>query len=286
MLPEFKIYRPDTLTAAKEMLKDGNYKIIAGGTDVIVNLRKKEKIDVHLLDISGLKELKFITLNKKKIHIGALSTFTEIFESPVIETAAPILKKAVENAGSCQIRNRGTIGGNICNASPAADSVPALVALNAYVVLESYENKRKISLTDFIEAPYKKDLKNSEILSEIIIDSMDKSAGYSFNKLARREALAISRMNVVVILNTKENNIISAVISPGSVMPIPQRLKEAEDMLVGKKPDKNLFVAVGKKVGEIMVNRTGVRWSTEYKKPVLEAMVERSLNEAYGMING
>jgi CO/xanthine dehydrogenase FAD-binding subunit len=275
MLPEFNFKRPETLREALKDYSSENYKLIAGGTDMIVEMRKEKDIDYDILDISGLGELKGIKKEKSKIYIGALTTFSDVFTSAVITKEAPLLKEAVRNAGSLQIRNRGTIGGNICNASPAADSVPALVALDAEVNLVSSDGERTLKLDEFITWPYDTDIKEDEILKSISFKPAEYT-GYHFYKLGRREALAVSRMNVAVMLNIKKGIIESAVISPGSVMPTPGRVNEAERLAEGNKPSGELFEKAGVKVSEIMIEQSGIRWSTEYKKPVIEQMVKRA----------
>jgi CO/xanthine dehydrogenase FAD-binding subunit len=282
MLPEFNFKRPQTLTEALEIYSSGGYSIIAGGTDVIVELRKEKKIEQDILDITGLDELKGIRKDGKNIIIGALSTFSDVFRNPIIEKEAPLLKEAVRNAGSLQIRNRGTIGGNICNASPAADSVPALVALDAMLTLASPRGERMVKLDEFITWPYATDIKEGEILKSISF-SPPEFTGYHFYKLGRREALAISRMNVAVMLKIKGGKIEKAFISPGSVMPSPGRVSGAEKLVEGKNPSKELFEKAGVKVSEIMIKESGIRWSTEYKKPVIEQMVKRALTFAAGL---
>ncbi|MEA3507183.1 MAG: FAD binding domain-containing protein [Elusimicrobiota bacterium] len=282
MLPEFNFKRPQTLIEALEIYSSGNYSIIAGGTDVIVELRKEKKAEQDILDITGLDELKGIRKEGKNIVIGALSTFSEVFSSPLIEKEAPLLKEAVRNVGSLQIRNRGTIGGNICNASPAADSVPALVALDSMLTLASPQGERKIKLDKFITWPYATDIKEEEILKSISF-SPPEFTGYHFYKLGRREALAISRMNVAVMLKIKGGKIEKAFISPGSVMPSPGRVSVAEKLVEGNKPSKEIFEKAGFKVSEIMIKESGIRWSTEYKKPVIEQMVKRALIFAAGL---
>lgn len=280
MLPEFNIVRPDCVEEAVKKLATEKYRIIAGGTDIIVEMRNKLSIEFDLMDITGLDELKHISEKGSRIHIGALVSFSDIFYSETIQNKAPILKAAVKNAGSVQIRNRATIGGNICNASPAADSVPALVALNAAVHLIGSRGSRDVPVEEFITGPYRIAIKKDEILSGVSFNKTGNSYGYSFYKLGRREALAISRMNVAVMLNIEDGKINDAVISPGSVMPAPGRIKEAEEIILGREPSPEVFRLAGEKVARVMVEKSGIRWSTEYKKPVIQTMVARALSQA------
>ncbi len=283
MLPEFDYYRARNIDDALEKLSSGNFKIIAGGTDMIVELRKEKKVDFNILDITGLEELKGIYQKEnRKIFVGALAVFGKIRGTRLLKEKAPLLCEGVKNAGSVQIRNRGTIGGNVCNASPAADSVPALVAMDARAVILSRTGQRTMSVEEFITWPYNNALKDGEILKGVILNPMDTRWGYSFYKLGRREALAISRMNVAVMLDIEDNVIKEAVISPGSVMPSPQKIKPAQELLAGEKPSEEIFDRAGKSVAEVMIDKSGRRWSTDYKEPVIRAMVKRALTEAAG----
>lgn len=283
MIPELNIERPASKEEALRILETGGYKIISGGTDIIVELRKKDSVDFNLLDISAIDDMRYIKEVDGKIHAGSRTTFSDILSSDLLLNKAPLIQKAVENSGCLQIRNRATIGGNASNASPAADSVPALCALDAEVVLLSLEGRRILKLQDYITGAYRTAAKDTEILEKIIFSPMPEGAGYSFIKLARREALAISRMNVAAYLLIENGKIKKAAVSPGSVMPSPGRISEAEELLTGESPSMELFKAASEKVGEVMIQKSGIRWSTEYKKPVIEAMVRRALGEAASM---
>ncbi|MGM0442143.1 MAG: FAD binding domain-containing protein [Elusimicrobiota bacterium] len=283
MLPEFDYYRAKNIEDALEKLSAGNYEIIAGGTDMVVELRKEKSVDFDILDITGLEELKGIYQKENgEIFIGALTVFGAVRGSRLLKEKTPLLCEGVKNAGSVQIRNRGTIGGNICNASPAADSVPALVAMDARAVILNRSGQRTLPVEELITWPYTNALEDGEILKGVILKPMDSRWGYSFYKLGRREALAISRMNVAVMVDVKDNVIKEAVISPGSVMPSPQKVKPAQDILAGEEPSEELFDRAGKEVARVMIEESGRRWSTDYKEPVIQAMVKRALTEAAG----
>ncbi|NLB35176.1 MAG: xanthine dehydrogenase family protein subunit M [Elusimicrobia bacterium] len=283
MIPELNIKRAQGKEEVLQILSMGGYKIICGGTDLIVNLRKKDKVDYDLVDISSVKELRYIREENGKICLGSGTTISDIIASSLIENKAPLLRKSVENAGCLQVRNRASIGGNIVNASPAADSVPALCVLDAEVSLASSKGRRVMKLEEFITGAYRSAVADDELLEEVSFSPLPEGATYSFIKLARRETLAISRLNVALYLVIKDGVIEKASISPGSVMPSPRRVGEAEELLIGEKPSIELFREVGKKVGEVMVEKSGVRWSTEYKKPVIEVLVRRALSEAAGL---
>lgn len=256
-------------------------KILAGGTDLILELRRKPKnYPKTIVDISFLQELDGIFENSNHIIIKPLSTHTKICKSDIIKNNAFLLCEAASQVGSLQIRNRGTIGGNIMNAAACADTVPPLIALNAEITLQSKNGIRNFQLSDFFIKPYKTKANPEEILTEIKINNLPKNAKSAFVKLGRRNALSISRLSVAaVLLQDQDGKIIDARIVPGAAFPTWQRVLEAEQMLVGQKPSVELFKAAGTKVSEVMISYTGRRWSTEYKEPVIAALVRRALEK-------
>jgi CO/xanthine dehydrogenase FAD-binding subunit len=258
----------------------------AGGTDVMIHLRERTEHmrQIRLLvDLSALSELKGVYLDASgQLHLGAMTTHTEAATSSLLRRHAPFLAAAAASVGSLQIRNTGTIGGNVCNGSPAADTVTPLTALHAEAVVQSVSGTRVVP----VPALYGRGgiaLTPGELVTEFVFPSF---AGWqtSFVKLGRRKALAISRMNVAAALELQNDGTITgARIAPGCVFRSPDCVNRAEEHLIGKAPSRALFAQAGQLSSEEMIRRTGVRWSTEYKQPVLEALVERALLQAAGM---
>lgn len=260
-------------------------KIYAGGTDLMVQLREEAprlRGVAYLMDITGLPALCGIEVRETEISIGAATTHTQVNTSEVLRKHVPFLSCASSTVGSEQIRNSGTVGGNICNASPAADTLSPFVALNARLVVCSVAGTRILALKDaFVKAGQLK-LEENELVTRIEIDRIDGFAT-SFMKLGRRKALAISRMNAAVALKIEDGVIREARIAPGCVFSTPDRVERAEAEILGKAPSAALFEATGRTVSDEMIARTGVRWSTEYKKPVIEALTARALCQAAGL---
>ncbi len=286
MIP-FNLERAESLEQALEFLdRDGTeVKIIAGGTDLMVELREispGEKGPGTVLDITPIDEIRGIKDDGSTITVGALTPHREISSSPIILQYAPLLASACSTVGAAQHRNIATIGGNVINGSPAADSVPALVALNAEAVFQSKSGERVSLLKDIYLKPYQTDIKDDEILTAVRFPRLPEGATSSYIKLGRRNALAISRMNVAVVLVIKDGEITEARISPGSTTPTPDRITTAEELLIGKEPSEELFRRAGQAVSEEMINRSGRRWSTPYKEPVIAALTARALGEAAG----
>jgi CO/xanthine dehydrogenase FAD-binding subunit len=195
-----------------------------------------------------------------------------------------LLASAAANIGSPQIRNRGTIGGNIMNAATCADTVPPLAALGATVTLQSSAGVRSVGLDQFFVKPYQTVARPDEVLTSIRFRKIAGGMRSAFIKLGRRNALAISRLSVAAMLRCDDDGrVVEARIVPGAALPVWKRVTEAENLLIGEKPSMRLFAAAGLKTSEVMIGHTGRRWSTEYKEPVLAVLVKRALAHCAGL---
>jgi carbon-monoxide dehydrogenase medium subunit/xanthine dehydrogenase FAD-binding subunit len=231
-----------------------------------------------VLDISGVPELGGIGESGGSIAIKPLTTHTELVRSDLVRKFAPLLGSAAAAMGSPQIRDRGTVGGNIMNAAACADTVPPLVALGATVTRQSQGGARELALADLFVKPYQTKARPGELLTAIRFPKLPPGARSAFIKLGRRNALSISRMSVAAVLQIgSDGSIVEARIVPGAAFPTWKRVSEAEQMLLGEKPAAKLFAAAGQEVSEEMIKATGRRWSTEYKEPVLAVLVRRAL---------
>lgn len=279
----FEYYSPKTLVEACELLKDSGHRcrILAGGTDVLVEMRRPaSESPSSIVDIGRIDALRGIKASGDYIVIGPLTTHDEIFRSQLVAQYAPLLRKAVSTIGSPQIRNRGTIGGNIMNAAACADTVPPLLILNARLKLTSAAGAREVALADFFVKPYVTVARRDEILTEILFKKLTAEMRGSFVKLGRRSALSIARLSVAALLKMNRGGTIDeARIVPGATFSAWKRVKEAEQLLIGQKPSKEVFQKAGIKVSEVMISQTGRRWSTEYKEPVIAVLVKRVLEQ-------
>jgi len=281
-------FKPENIDEVCALLseKGNNARVIAGGTDLLVESRYKKLAIQNLIDISQIPGLNDIYEEDNKIIIGVTATHDKIVNDPLINKHAPLLAEACRQIGSQQIRNRGTIGGNICNASPCADSIPPLFTLNAVLKIKSTNSETKIPISDFFSAPYHTKLTSDEWLTHIIIDKLEANYRSSFIKLGRRNALAISRINMATILKLSTNRILEARFSPGSVFPVWSRIDDVEKMLKDQDVSVELFEDAGQLVSKKMIEVSGIRWSTPYKEPVVAALTKRALCKAAGLENG
>ncbi len=273
--------KPETPNEALDLLSSGEFIPIAGGTDLIPQLRGGKPS--QLLDISRLG-MSFINDDNNFIEIGAACTHTILSTNNMIKENLPLVSRATSLVGSWQIRNRGTVGGNIINASPCADSVPALLNYDAELTLLSRKGKRTISLGQFVIGPYKTLINPDELLYSIRCHKAVGPSGSSYIKLGRRQAVNISRMTLAATIMRDDKGIIkNAIIAGGSIFPAPSRMNDLEKLLNGQKISEKLFEDAANFAAELMLKESGYRWSTPYKKPVLIGLMKRALHEASGM---
>jgi xanthine dehydrogenase iron-sulfur cluster and FAD-binding subunit A len=256
-------------------------RVLAGGTDLLIEWRRPTtKAPKVVLDISRVRELSGIVESDGSLTIGPLATHADLQGSELVQKFAPLLGVAAAAIGSPQIRARGTVGGNIMNAAACADTVPPLIALGATVTLQSKAGARELALADLFLKPYQTQAKPDELLMSIRFPKLAAGSRSAFIKLGRRNALSISRMSVAAMLQLGgDGRIAQARIVPGAAFPTWKRVLEAEQMLLGEKPEQKLFAAAGQKVSEEMIKATGRRWSTEYKEPVIAVLVRRALED-------
>jgi carbon-monoxide dehydrogenase medium subunit/xanthine dehydrogenase FAD-binding subunit len=277
MNASIEILTPKSLSEVLGILSNRNeiLRIIAGGTDIVTGIKQESKRFINtevLVDINHVSEVKGIELKDSKISIGAAVTFSDIINNSIIEKELPLLKTAVGTIGSMQIRNRATTAGNFVNNAPCADTVPALLIYNTTIEIESINSKREISLQEFLQGPYKTQLKKDEIVTRINIPVPPKTFVGEFYKLGRRQAVAISRITLAVLMELKEKKINEIRIASGAVTPIGTRFPELEKFAKGNEVDDNFLKILASKLGEEIIKLTGLRWSSEYKLPVVQQM--------------
>lgn len=285
-MKEFEYYKAKSLKEALHFAKTfgKNKRFLAGGTDLIVRLKDNLIKEENIIDIKGIEELKGIKEIGDEIEIGPLTTFSQIVESGLLKNYAPILVDASEKVGSLQIRNKGTIGGNICNASPAGDSIPPLFCLNADLVLESHNGKRVVNIENFFTGPGKTVMNDDEILTKIVIKKFKRGEYGFFNKLGQRNALTISIASSCVLIK-KENGIIQDVrIALGSVSPTVVRAKGVENLIKNlKEYKKENLMKICNEVEKEINPITDVRGSREYRIEVSKYLLFEALNYLLNM---
>lgn len=270
-----KIFRANNIAEAIELQQKHNGHYLAGGTDIMVGINSERFQPECLIDISLCKELYGIVEEKAVVKIGAYTTFTELEKSDIVQCLFPALAKAAASVGGPQIRNRGTIGGNICNASPAADTVPALVALNAVAVVEGSKGQRQLPVEQLFVAPRKTCLTEDEIVKELILS---KSGSVSdFMKVGKRNALAISSINMAIAIVKEAGQIQDIRVAVGSAAPTVRNCMGTAACL-----KEGGFSAIEAARGILMEEISPIddRWATaEYRRMVAGNMLESLMSK-------
>jgi carbon-monoxide dehydrogenase medium subunit len=285
LLPPFEYHEPETLDEACMKLFGlaDEAKILAGGTDLLVNMKKKVLRPKNLISIELIPGLGSIDFSGDQVVIGCNVTAAEVAESSVIKHHFPILVEGAGSLGSPLIRNRATIAGNIITARPAADTLPPLMALDARVVLKRQPGERTVEIRDLLKGPGETDLRADEILTSIIIEKMPPFSGGAYIKLGQRNALEIALVNVasLLVLSGDKGHVKRARIVMGAVGPTPLRALKAEEYLEGSIPDEKAFTKAADIAAEESRPITDHRASAEYRRWMVANLTKRTLLQAY-----
>lgn len=247
----------------------------------MISVRNGQMSSGYVMDVSRLDELRTITRTEDALIVGAAVTYTELINSRDVLENAPVLALAAKQVGSLQIRNVGTLGGNVANASPAADGVPALLVHNAWVRIQSAFKERVEPVESVIVGPYSTNLKPGELIVGFILAPLPDYRP-EFQRIARRRALSVARINAACVGKVDPNGVVTEIrLSVGSITPRPCRMTAAEDHLRGKVPDETTIREAAAEVSGEMIRQSGIRSSTEYKRPALEGLVVKTLSRMF-----
>ncbi|UCF10638.1 MAG: xanthine dehydrogenase family protein subunit M [Candidatus Bipolaricaulota bacterium] len=271
--------RPETIDALLEALETPGAAILCGGTDLMVKLRAGLVDPSLLVDISGLEALRGVRDEDGGIVIGAATPETELLENDAVRQRLPLLVAALETLGSVQIRNRGTLGGNLVNASPAADGALPLLLHDAEVVLASRGGVRRMPVEAFIVSPGKTQLRAGEFVQEIRIPAVDEEAVGRLHKVGRRRALTIAIASVGMLCRIREGRIAWIRLAAGSVAPRPIRLRPVEEALTGHVLDAELIPEARALAASAVSPIDDIRGTAEYRRGVVADLVAAFLSE-------
>ncbi|RKL63477.1 xanthine dehydrogenase family protein subunit M [Thermoanaerobacteraceae bacterium SP2] len=285
---KFQFVEPRTVDEVCTLLSEyeGKAKVIAGGTDLVVQMRAG-KIDPALIisiNMLGLNKINY-NIDTNVVSIGSLVTNDEVSKSPIIKEYVPLLAEASRSIGGRQTRNLGTIGGNVCNASPAADTPPALMVLGCKLRVAGLRgNIRSIDVMDFFKGPGLTTLEKDEIVTALEVTPIRKNlAGHAFLKLGIRKAMEISIVNTAIIIELDPQDPAicqKARIALGAVAPTPIRAIQAENILMGQKLDDNCINQVAEAAAQCSKPITDFRASAEYRKEMVKVLVKRGIQQA------
>ncbi|MBF0495267.1 MAG: FAD binding domain-containing protein [Deltaproteobacteria bacterium] len=255
--------------------------LIAGGTDVLVK-RKLGQIDpAALISLKSIPDMSYIKENGM-LTIGAMTTHRQLETSPLIHSRYPILHDAVKNIGSVQIRNTATIGGNIVNAAPSADTAPPLLALEAVARIRGPQGTRDVPLTEFFVGPGRTTMQPNEILTELVLTRHTSPCGGAYYKLSRRAAMDLPLLGVAVqlYLEPDRQTIRQARLAYGVAGPTPMRAFAAEALLEGRKPTPEILDEMAQAVCQGTSCRNSLRASAWYREEMITVFTKRMIRLA------
>jgi carbon-monoxide dehydrogenase medium subunit len=282
---QFECLEPATLEEAVSLLveHDGKAtKVVAGGTDVVPGLGSKIKNLDYLIDIGGIAGLDYIHFDGQQgLRIGALTTIRSLENSREIQQKIPVISKAAGQLASIGVRNQATIGGNLCNAAPSADTAPALIGLSAKAKIFGPGGERLVPLEDFFTGPGKTVLGKGELLVEIQVSMPDPNTKGSYFKHMHRGSIDLAIVGVAAVGSfdspTKQCKEIKIVL--GAVAPTPIRAREAEKTLMNNKIDDALITECAEMAANEARPISDVRSSAEYRKEMIKVFTKRALKE-------
>ncbi len=288
-LPPFDYYRASGLADVFSLMErfDGDVCLLAGGTDLLVSMREKRRLHSPLIDIKHIPGIADIRAQNGELSIGGGASARAIAKSVLMRERVPILSQALSILGSMQVGNRATVGGNLANGSPAADSAPPLLTLDASVKLVGPRGERWVPLDKFFVGP-KKTIVNREILAEVRIATPPQNGRGVFYKLGLRgapEDIAIVSAAIFAVPDDSAHNWKEVCIALGAVAPTPIRARHAEEALkgqpMGAKTTKDASRLAAEKDAQPI---TDIRGSADYRRAMVEVLVGRILDEIRGVM--
>lgn len=282
VLPKFDYFAPKIVEEACSLLSQyqGKAKILAGGTDLLVSMKKRDISPRYLINIKSIPGLDYIKYSQEDgLKIGALATLHSVACSPIIKERFTILARACNKIGTLQVRNMGTIGGNICNGGPSQDSTPALLVLQAKLKLVSSQGQRIIPIDQFFISPFKTVLGEAELLTEIQIPTPPPRSAGSYHWLTKINFDDETLVGVATLLEADRKGEFCKDVRIGlcSVAPTPIRARRAEDLIRGKKIDQSLV----EQAAQVAADETKPRSRADYRRQMTSLLVKRAINEVW-----
>ncbi|MCP4389782.1 MAG: hypothetical protein GY802_15920, partial [Gammaproteobacteria bacterium] len=266
MLPPFDLYQPQSLADALQALaENGEMQPLAGATNLVPDLRGKRETCRNFVSLQALDDLRYIKRDGTRVTLGARTTIADILHDHGMETDAPALYAVAGIFAGTMVRNAATIGGNICCGSPSADTVPALLTLDAEVTLSSASAERTVPLDEFYTDYKKSVMRGDELLTSVSWNVPPENSANLFYKLARRKGDAITVTGVAVLIAAEDGVCSRARIALGSVGPTIFRAKAAEAMLTGKALDEDIIEQAGRAAADQSSPIDDIRASAGYR---------------------
>lgn len=287
LIQEFEYFAPKTLDEALDLLykyQDKNTRILAGGTDLLVKMKTIGLDADYLINIKEIPELKFIDTDEG-LKIGAAVPLSHIERIEKVREKYPALYESIKSIAAIAIRNMATMPGNICNASPAGDTIPPLIAYEAKLKLVSKRGERTVLVEDFITGAGETIIEKDELVTQVIIPEMPKNSGSAFFKKGRVKA-DIAKINLAVCLEREGEICKDCRIVLGSVFIKAFRAEKAEELLRGQGVNNDLIIKAAKIASEEIKPIDDIRSTAEYRTELAQAMTEDTLELAWNRAGG
>ena len=281
----FEYLQPQTVEEAMALLTkyNGKSKVISGGTDLVVQMRDKLIRPQYLIDITGINGLRYINVDDERgLRIGALTTIRDLERSAKLKGCYEMISQAASQLGSVAIRNMGTIGGNLCNASPSAETAPALIALSSKAKIVGPSGERLVFLEDFFVGPSCTTLKAGELLIEIQVPAPLPHTRAIYLKHGIRGTIDLAIVGVAVAISVEpESKVCQDIkITLGAVAPTPIRARRAEEIMMGKMINDDLINRSAQMASDEARPISDVRASAEYRKEMVKVFTRRAMSLA------
>jgi CO/xanthine dehydrogenase FAD-binding subunit len=290
-LKDFAYHAPESLAAATALLAqhNGRARILAGGTDIIVQLREGLREADVVVDVKHIPELMHYRYSPADgLQLGAAVPCYRIYEDPQLATAYSALTDSARIIGGWQIQSRASIGGNLCNSSPAADSSPSLIVLSAKASIVGPRGAREVKSEEFCTAPGRNVLQPGEMLSALVLPPPAPRSGSAYERFIPRNEMDIAVVGAAswIQLSPKGDKIEAARIAVGAVAPTPKFAEAASQSLVGQPPTEAAFAKAGELARQVATPITDMRGTAEYRTHLVAVLVKRTLEKALQRAKG
>ncbi len=282
-VPDVSFHDAATLDEAAELLSrfGADAALLAGGTDLLVDLKAGRRSARHLVSVSRVHALRGITHAGDGLRIGALTTLAELDRHPLLSARFACLRDATSQMAAPQIRNMATVGGNIASAVPCADLPPLLSVMRASVLVWSPRGERTVAVSDFFVTARKSVLKSGEILTAVLVPNPSAGSGAAYARFSLRDGNAIAVAGVAASLHLNAaGRMDDARIALGAVAPTPKLAERARDVLLGGTPGEDVFAEAARVAAEAAEPISDIRGSAEYRREIVKVMAQRALQKA------
>jgi len=282
-LPKFEYFAPKSIDEAKQLLLDHGEgaHLLAGGTDLLVKMNHGLLKPAYVIALKHIEGLSTITFDPKAgLNIGATALLSEVAKHPDILKHYPAVAAAASETANVQIRNMGTVAGNLCNAAPSADNAPTLLAMNAEALISGAKGEKRLPLEQFFKGPGQNVLLPGEILTAILVPPPRPDSGVSYQHISARGKVDISAVCVGVMVRMEGDISGEVNIFLGAVAPVPMRAVKAESLVRGNPLNDEIIEKAGKAATDESKPITDVRASADYRKKMVAVLTRRALREA------